>query len=114
MSLVLLHGVLLLRRSLTRHTPVSTARIVRQSLDAMRQKALRPCVHKATADPDLLHRGQKRLVRTHRPAGILAVSTSKSECMRFAHMIPRKCQNSRLRVGVRVLIHTAGDLASFL
>ena len=47
---MLLHGVLLLRGSLARHAP--TARFVRQSLDALRQKALRPFVHKLTADPD--------------------------------------------------------------
>jgi hypothetical protein len=36
--------------SLARHAP--TARFVRQSLDALRQKALRPFVYKAPADPD--------------------------------------------------------------
>ena len=44
------HAVLLLRGSLAWHAP--TARFVRQSLDALLQKSLRPVVHKATADPD--------------------------------------------------------------
>src|SRR5262245_57930631 len=39
---------LLLRGSLAQHVP--PARFVRQALDALRQKALRPFVHKAAAD----------------------------------------------------------------
>ena len=46
MALSHVHVVLLLRGSLARHAP--TARFVRQSLDALLQKSLRPFVHKAT------------------------------------------------------------------
>jgi hypothetical protein len=44
--------------SLARHAP--TARFVRQALDALRQKALRPFVHKAPADPDRGRNGGDR------------------------------------------------------
>jgi len=46
------------RGSLARHAP--TARFVRQSVDALRQKALCPCVHKAPADPDPGRNGSDR------------------------------------------------------
>src|SRR5262245_60939464 len=38
--------------SLAQYAPGATARFVRQALDALRQKALHPFVHKAPADPD--------------------------------------------------------------
>ncbi len=98
MALSHVHGVLLLRGSLARHAP--TARFVRQSLDALRQKSLHPFVHKAPADPDRGSNGGDRSPHRRRVRSSWPVWHSPAET------VVARCHASSVRrsAGVRVMV----------